>query len=506
MTVSWGYSPKIEKYIPLNNFPADKYLIIARQAVINLGWKLSHISSTGLIAYTPLSLPSYSEEIAIRIAGNFVLAKSECIGIQLCFTDYGKNAENLDRFFNEFEYVEYHLEAIWEESLQKFHEFVNDQDDNYFEKAPLTAKNKIKNILYLFYPRQGYFVTPIIINLNILYWIFSIVLISWNIRSPLPDDDFTDVMENIFLKLGVNDRELVLNGQYWRLISHQFIHFSILHLFFNLYTLVYIGLMVEHKLGSKKYLVIYILSGVCGGLVSLIFHKLAIMAGASGAIMGLFGAFLALLHSHAFEKNANKAMLISTLLVTALMLLSGISGDTDNSAHIGGLVSGYVICYILFNEQHFQKKVSTKRRYTFVAVITLIFTAAVLLRTPNYQLKTFRKLQYSFDINAADFEQVYNIPDELSKAEKIKHIYKYGISAWQKNLQIVKQMQALKLDDQHQYRLNFDARIATKALRISQLFKQEYAEGTNRYRTEMNSLAEEINKIRLEAGKSEYAW
>ena len=72
MSISWGYSPKTEKFIPLGNFPADKYLIVAQQAIENLGWKLSHISETGLIAYTPISFQSYSEEIAIRIQNNFV--------------------------------------------------------------------------------------------------------------------------------------------------------------------------------------------------------------------------------------------------------------------------------------------------------------------------------------------------------------------------------------------------------------------------------------------------
>src|SRR5690606_22944035 len=116
MPISWGYSPKIIRYIPLADFPADKYLIIATQAIANLGWNLSHISQTGIIAYTPLSFQSYSEEISLRIEGNFVIIKSECVGIQMLFNDYGKNSANLDLLFNEFEYVEYHLAEIWEET------------------------------------------------------------------------------------------------------------------------------------------------------------------------------------------------------------------------------------------------------------------------------------------------------------------------------------------------------------------------------------------------------
>jgi rhomboid protease GluP len=176
MSISWGYSPKIEKYIPLADFPADKYLIIARQAIENLGWSLSHVSESGLIAYTPISFQSYSEEVSIRIHGNFAVVKSECVGIQMWFNDYGKNDLNLEKFFHEFEYVQYHLQNIWDESLATFHALIATQDDTYFDKAPLTAKNKIKNILYLFFSSKGISSYPDSDNFKCsLFWLYALV-------------------------------------------------------------------------------------------------------------------------------------------------------------------------------------------------------------------------------------------------------------------------------------------------------------------------------------------
>ena len=68
MLISWGYSPKIEKYIPLAEFPADKYLIVAEQAIENLGWSLSHVSESGLIAYTPiLSNPIVKKYLSVSM-------------------------------------------------------------------------------------------------------------------------------------------------------------------------------------------------------------------------------------------------------------------------------------------------------------------------------------------------------------------------------------------------------------------------------------------------------
>ena len=504
MAISWGYSPKIEKYIPLAEFPADKYLIIARQVIENLGWKLSHISKTGIIAYTPISFQSYTEEISIRIHGNFAVVKSECVGIQMLFNDYGKNDLNLEKFFNEFEYVQFHLQDIWEESLSAFHTLIATQDDAYFEKAPLTAKDKIKNILYLFLPQKGYLVTPILVILNIIYYGVTLLFITLVFKLRSEDAIITEVITNGYLNLGANSRELVLEGQIWRLITHQFIHLNLSHVFFNLYALIYIGLMVENKLGSAKFLFTYLLSGICGGLVSIIFHKFGFMAGASGAIMGIFGAFMALIVSNAFEKNASRALLISTVVVTAIMLLNGISGNVDNSAHIGGLVSGFVICYLLFNEKLGSWKITSGLQYGLTSMIVVVFAAAVLTLTPNYQNRKFYKLQFTFDQNITDFNKVYSIPRDLSKAEKVKMIEQYGIQVWRKNKQIVAEMKKLKLEKKESYRRDFDGKITNLAIKISELLYREYLEETSRYRDEIEQLTDEVNIVRGEASTSEF--
>ncbi|TCC94115.1 rhomboid family intramembrane serine protease [Pedobacter frigiditerrae] len=500
MNISWGYSPKIEKYVPLGDFPPDKYLIIAKQAIGNLGWKLSHISSTGLIAYTPISFQSYSEEITIRIDTNFAIIKSECVGIQMLFNDYGKNALNLDKFFHELAYVEFHLKDIWEESLTKFHEFIATQDDDYFEKAPLTVKNKIKNVLFLFFPQKGYVVAPLLVIVNVIYYFIFVLLLIVMIRY-LGAQEAEDIRQKASSYIGANSRDLVLSGQYWRLITHQFVHWSFMHLFFNMYALVYIGLMIEHKLGGRKFLFVYLLSGICGGLVSLVTHEVGFMAGASGSIMGLFGAFSALLLSKAFEKNATKALFISTIIVTIFMLLNGIRGRTDNSAHIGGLVAGFVICYIVFNEKLVKWTIKPIVRYGLSTGLVLIFSAAVLSLTPQYQYKEFEILQHKFTKNSAEFSDVYSIPSSYSKKEKLKIIKESGLDIWADNARIVKKMQALNLNKSQSAKVEFYAKITAKTTKISVLLYRECQDNNYNYRGEIRSLSYDINDIRLEEGE-----
>lgn len=502
MGISWGYSPKTEKFIPLGDFPIDRYLIIARQVIENLGWSLSHVSERGIIAYTPLSLQSYSEEISVRIENNFVVFKSECVGIQLLFTDYGKNALNLTKFFDEFEYVEFHLKDSWEESLAKFHDFAATQDVDYFEKAPLTAKNKIKNVFYLFYPQKNYVVTPILILINCAYYVvytsLTILFIKFLLHASLPYPG----LGNIGYYVGANSRELVLNGQYWRLITHQFVHISIFHLFFNMYALAYIGLMVEHKLGAKKYVCIYIISGICGGLVSLIYHDFGYMAGASGAIMGLFGAFLALLYSKAFERNATKALLISTLFVVAIMLVSGaLQKRVDNAAHVGGLISGFISCYVLYNDKLWKWNISSVIRYAVVACLVLLFSIVVIQHTPRIQTKEFLALEAKYKQNWATYNTIFKLPPTMATGRKLTIVQERGIDIWKENERLVKQMLKLRLTKEQRFKAEFHAKVVKIETRMVVLLYKECAESTKYYRREIRELTRELNNLRIETEK-----
>ncbi|WP_316832344.1 rhomboid family intramembrane serine protease [Pedobacter aquatilis] len=490
MSISWGYSPKVEQFIPLADFPVDKYLIIARQAIENLGWNLSHVSETGVIAYTPISFQSYSEEISIRIHGNFAIVKSECVGIQMWFNDYGKNNQNLEKFFHEFEYVQFQLKDVWEESLVKFHEFAETQDVDYFEKAPLAAKNKIKNILYVFLPQKGYFVAPVLVIINILYWFFkkiiTVIYAGFLYQQALKTnsrESFIYKMDELLLTFGVNNRHLVLDGQVWRLIAHQFVHYSFVHLFFNMYALVYIGLMIENKLGWKKFLFIYLFSGICGGLTSLLFHEEGVMMGASGAIMGLFGAFLALLLNKSFEKNATKSLLISTAIATAIILFNGaVSKRTDNAAHMGGIISGFMLCYILiadFNFEPFKKPIF---KYGFSVLLILIYSVTIFLTTPNYQTEKYKRLKYDFSKNLLNFNNVLYLKIDLTKSEKISQIEEYGIKEGQKNIEIIKKMQPLNLKAIDAYDRKMKTQIAEKSLSVAKLMRRDiHADSLTKY-------------------------
>ena len=144
------------------------------------------------------------------------------------------------------------------------------------------------------------------------------------------------------LVFGANVDTRTKNGDYYRLFTSMFLHIGILHLLCNMYSLYIIGKEVENVFGKVKYLIIYLLSGIAGSILSLAFNHNTICAGASGAIFGLLGA---LLYSGYYYRTYLGATLTRSIIpVIVLNLIIGFtSSGIDNAAHIGGLVGGILI-------------------------------------------------------------------------------------------------------------------------------------------------------------------
>jgi len=138
------------------------------------------------------------------------------------------------------------------------------------------------------------------------------------------------------------DRQAVLNGEYWRLLSVVLVHAGIIHLAFNMYALYIIGPTVESLYGSWRFLFLYLACGAAGSTASFVFSDAAFSVGASGAIFGLFGVLLVAdrVHKPALTRGArNLTMQIGVLI--AVNLVIGLTTPTiDNAAHVGGLLAG----------------------------------------------------------------------------------------------------------------------------------------------------------------------
>jgi membrane associated rhomboid family serine protease len=135
---------------------------------------------------------------------------------------------------------------------------------------------------------------------------------------------------------------LVDSGEVWRLFTVALVHGGLTHLFFNMFSLLVLGNPIEAALGKARFLVIFFASLLTGSLASIyLTNELYVSVGASGAIFGLFGAFIAM--RNRISEGARDIYVIVGLNFVFGFILGGV----DWRAHLGGLVGGYLTTAIL---------------------------------------------------------------------------------------------------------------------------------------------------------------
>jgi rhomboid protease GluP len=162
--------------------------------------------------------------------------------------------------------------------------------------------------------------------------------------------------------------------QPWRLVMATFLHGSLLHIAFNMWVLMDIGPQIEELYGSARYLFLYVatgigaflLSGLIGGHVSI---------GGSGALLGLIGVLLAMTMGH---KTAAMQMLRSQLIrwLVYIGILGIMMSGTDNYAHAGGLISGFLLGRVMVSRPPMSDQ--EKTRATLLGWTSALAVAASL--------------------------------------------------------------------------------------------------------------------------------
>jgi rhomboid protease GluP len=205
-------------------------------------------------------------------------------------------------------------------------------------KPDKEAQQELQDFIDFLKPKQGYFITPLLIYANIGIYLLMAIMGLGFISFKGPD----------LLQWGANFGPLTTGGEWWRLLTSTFLHGGLMHLLANMYGLLFVGIFLEPLLGRVTYLTAYILTGILASLASIWWYDATISVGASGAIFGLYGIFLALLFTKVFSPDFAKTFLISTAIFVGFNLLMGLTGGIDNAAHIGGLLSGFVVGLILY--------------------------------------------------------------------------------------------------------------------------------------------------------------
>lgn len=193
------------------------------------------------------------------------------------------------------------------------------------------------------------FLTILLAVVNVMVYLY----VEWNGSSY--DTEF-------MLQMGAVSEPLIIQEhEYYRLITHFFLHFGFEHLVNNMLSLLILGYAIEHVLGSVRFVILYFLSGILAGVSSIVYNvstasEYTVSCGASGAIYGLTGALLLLLiMGNRRNKEHRTTEVPRYLLFLAISLYSGSQDPAiDNAAHVGGFVVGFIICLIMNGKKHME--------------------------------------------------------------------------------------------------------------------------------------------------------
>ncbi|WP_330022473.1 rhomboid family intramembrane serine protease [Agathobacter sp.] len=150
------------------------------------------------------------------------------------------------------------------------------------------------------------------------------------------------------------------NGQYWRLFTSMFMHFGLMHILNNMVMLGAVGRIVEIAMGHVRFLIAYIVAGICGGALSYVVmlhnNDYAVSAGASGAIFGMVGALVwIVIVNRGFYEGISRQQVIFMVI---LMIYYGVStSGVDNWDHLGGLAGGFIISIVLYRKKRYNKNI-----------------------------------------------------------------------------------------------------------------------------------------------------
>jgi rhomboid protease GluP len=133
----------------------------------------------------------------------------------------------------------------------------------------------------------------------------------------------------------------VLNGAYYQLFTSMFIHASIFHLAGNMLFLLIFGLRGEEMFSIAEFLGIYLLGGLVGNLLSLVFGTYFVSVGASGAIFALFGACII------YDRRSMRQSILGALVYAFFLFFINTGEGVNILAHLGGLGFGLIAGYLL---------------------------------------------------------------------------------------------------------------------------------------------------------------
>jgi rhomboid protease GluP len=217
---------------------------------------------------------------------------------------------------------------------------------------------------------------------------------------------------------------LTIGHQWWRMGTAMFLHFGLIHLLMNMVCLLSLGLVIETFFGRASLLIVYLLSGLGGSLLSLLIHPQGVGAGASGAIFGVAGAIMATSAVHWSRQATHPLADEWRQLLSFLTINLGygiIQPEIDLSAHVGGLLTGAVFGLALIRPDSLERRPTWGRMIAVSAggVIACLLGSAALAHWRGPPLEVYQEAQYTLAMRVRSEAAAKQAAGERGRRESV---------------------------------------------------------------------------------------
>ncbi len=202
-----------------------------------------------------------------------------------------------------------------------------------------------------------------------------------------------------YIRLGANNGAATTDGEWWRLLTSAFMHFGLLHLALNMWALVNVGGLLERLLGRSVFLFLYLACGIGGSLASIGWHGDKMWsAGASGAVFGICGGLLgySLRLRQVMPRAVWKPLQTSALTFAGYNLLYGLANPgIDNAAHIGGLLTGVTLGWLIAVPVDLERRPALIRKNLRLGLaVAAVGIALGVTATPRFDYRVQEEIEW----------------------------------------------------------------------------------------------------------------
>jgi rhomboid protease GluP len=490
--------PEKSQSITVSGYEAAAIQRLAYGVFLELGWTIKYAGDNILLAYTNRKWNKWNDEITIATCDNELTITSKMIHGE-SFDMMGRNKKHIAEFLAAFDIVKTKATT---DNTHEWNDKINLLKSDTIQEAEkeIQQAEEVDRVMNL--SGGNMYVTYGIIAINVLVFV-AMAISGVNLFAPLTLD---------ILKWGGNYPALTFGGEWWRLLTCMFVHIGILHLVLNMYALYFVSAYLEPMLGKTRYIAAYLCAGLLSSLVSLLWHKDADItsAGASGAIFGMYGVFLALLTTNVIPRHVRKGILQSILIFVGYNIFNGFKPHSgiDNAAHLGGLISGLLIGYLYYFSFKNPSAKKTQTITSLAGLVTIIILFSVLRnertssKTIDYKTgniyetsgMAFEKMMQKF----AGYEEkgtAYETDTAASPNQLEQEIRQNAIPAWEQAGVLAVQLNEIAKTGEQKQKATMLNEYVDIRKRLTALNLKTVQENTHQYDAEMSELINRINKL-----------